>query len=67
MSHADARFDDDGWQYGIRFGDGSIKDSFNGSTQRQRAKDEVNLMNAMYAPDRHVLVRRRRGGEWEEA
>lgn len=56
----------DGFQYGVRFGDGSIRASWNGRTQRDQAEAEVERLSKEYAPDRFALVRRLPGEPWED-
>lgn len=48
----------DGYQYGVRFNDGSIRDSWNGRTQRERAIAELVRLRAEYPRDDMALVRR---------
>lgn len=67
---ADARTAPDGYQYGVRFGDGSVSAKWNGRTQRARAEADAARIVAdqMARVGRHdpiVPVRRRRGGPWE--
>lgn len=73
LSHADSRFDADGYQYGVRFHDGSVKSTWNGRTQRQRAEEFItesyawvwSVRPAGNFIDRFVLVRRRPEEPWE--
>jgi hypothetical protein len=56
----------DGYQYGVRFGDGSIRDCWNGYSQRRRATDELARLRAEYPRDNMALVRRAgRDAPWE--
>jgi hypothetical protein len=66
----------DGWIYGVRFGDGSVSSRWSGSTQRERAVEEIEAIHAraiafrgeeLRPVDLCVLVRRRAGGSWEVA
>lgn len=67
----------DGFQYGVRFQDGSVASPWNGSTQRTRAEVAlVRLAEAHEAwiarrgeearPHPYAIVRRRPGQAWEE-
>jgi hypothetical protein len=71
----DARVAPDGFQYGVRFADGSVGCWFNGRTQRHRCEEDVrriiegqrNYLRAVGSerePDAIVPVRRRPGEEW---
>ena len=55
----------DGYQYGVRFMDGSVAARWNGRTQRQRAEEYLAYLREEYSPDRFSLVRRRPDGPWE--
>lgn len=59
-------FDAEGFRYGIRFHDGSVSDTFNGSTQRQRATEALAELRKKYPTDNIRLVRRRPGKSWED-
>jgi hypothetical protein len=70
VSRADARFDDEGYQYGVRFSDGGVASHWNGSTQRQRAEEYLARIFERYAdnprfdPSRYAVVRHRQGEPW---
>jgi hypothetical protein len=55
----------DGYQYGVRFNDGSVMAPWNGATQQERAREELAECRKLFPNDRLDLVRRVRGGEWE--
>jgi hypothetical protein len=68
----------DGYQYGVRFTDGSVAARWSGRTQCQRAEEYLERVLALQRawiaesgydrePDRLVLVRRRPGEPWEAA
>lgn len=70
--------DPDGFQYGVRFSDGSITARWNGRTQQARATEYLEKVLALQRawiaasgydrePDRLALIRRRPDGPWEEA
>jgi hypothetical protein len=72
----DARFAPDGYQYGVRFNDGSVATGWNGSTARQRAEEEARRIVAAQVAwlakrgstrphDRIEPVRRSPDGDWE--
>jgi hypothetical protein len=73
LSHADQRFDREGWRYGVRFHDGSVKSSWNGPTQRQRAEAFAAECRAWVRErrsdgnfiDSYTVVRHREGQDWE--
>lgn len=58
-------FGPDGFHYGVRFGDGSVADRWNGSTQERRAREYLAELRAEYPRTAFDLVRCRRGGSWE--
>lgn len=51
----------DGFQYGVRYGDGSISLTYRGSTQLQRCVERVARLKALYPRDTFHVVRRARG------
>lgn len=76
MTHADQRFDREGFQYGVRFADGGVLARWNGPTQRQRAEAEAARIVVRQRawleehgwrrdPDLIVPVRHRDGEPWE--
>ncbi len=56
-------YDDEGWRYGIRFSDGSVSNTWNGSTQRQRATEFLAYCRERWPRDapKLSLVRKRHG------
>lgn len=56
----------DGYQYGLRYHDGSIATPFTGSTQRRRAEEEAQDNRRCFPRDEISVVRRARGSSvWE--
>ena len=51
----------DGYRYGVMFADGSVRNIWNGKTQRQRAEEEAVLLDAKYHRDNIHPVRRVHG------
>ena len=60
----DTRFDDEGYNYGVRFTDGSVLHTWNGPTQRALVEMWADLWTEGYA-ERIEAVRRTREGDWE--
>lgn len=52
------RFAPDGFQYGVRFHDGSVSHQWTGRTQRKRAEEELAYLRDEYKRDTFALVRR---------
>lgn len=60
----------DGWQYGVRFRDGSVAARWNGRTQQQRAEEYALALAARYPGEAarggfEVVRRAGRAGAWE--
>lgn len=51
-------------EFGIRFGDGSVRHPWNGRTQLQRAGEELEHLRAEYPGDPFELVGRVSPGPW---
>jgi len=66
QARGDSRYTPDGYRYGVRFSDGSVRAIWNGKTQRERAEEEAARLAVAYAPDRYELVRQHWSEEgWE--
>lgn len=66
---ADSRIGPDGYQYGVRFHDGSVGARWNGRTQREQALSYLRWLRERYPRDAngYALVRRSAmDAEWEE-
>ena len=50
--------DAEGWQYGVRYQDGSIAHGWNGRTQLDRAQEHIFLHAKLFNGERLTLVRR---------
>ena len=57
MGHADAMFAPDGYQYGVRFTDGSVMHRWNGRTQREHVEREA---------ARWMAQAREHGNTWDQ-
>jgi hypothetical protein len=57
-------FAPDGFRYGVMFSDGSVREHWNGRTQRGHAEAYARMMRANYPGDHITLARRPPGGRW---
>jgi hypothetical protein len=54
-------------QYGVRFGDGSVRHPWNGYTQLLRAVEEAERLRSKYTPDKFTVVcRDSLDQQWQE-
>jgi len=65
-ARGDSRYGPDGYRYGVRFSDGSIRCIWNGRTQAERATEEAARLGVEYPTEVFVVVRQHwSGGDWE--
>ena len=55
----------DGYRYGVMFNDGSVMEIWNGTTQREKARECANALVKKYRGDDITAARRLPGQPWE--